>query len=75
MDGKISKDGILYIRRGDKLKKQFCQFCAGDTCGDLCPQFGEPVHVCNNETNAWTFDICQGKHLTFENFTDERMEK
>ena len=39
---KIDEDGFLWLRRGSKLKVQFCQLMADRSCGDYCAGFGDP---------------------------------
>lgn len=56
MNGKIDKQGRLFIERSSSFYKiQSCPFDpsgdSGNFCGDWCPQFSEPVstdtdHLC-----------------------------
>ena len=55
MEGKISDEGLLSIKRGNNFKLQQCPFTVNqlsegmiiaakiNNCGDWCPLFGEPV--------------------------------
>ena len=71
MKGKIDKLGYLWIERTNMMKEQHClEHLRTTTCGDQCPQFGEP-HGGQN-TKKITLDICQGRDLWFDEFTDER---
>lgn len=54
MDGKISREGYLFISRGEKLKQQYCMFSIihsergnidNGLCGDHCPHFGRPFLI------------------------------
>ena len=65
MEIKITKEGILLIRRGTKLKEQCCPYDK-DKCSDWCPLFGEPEWTGDNPT----LDLCD-KILTGV-ITDER---
>ena len=58
LQGKIDKNGIFYLLRNDKMKKQYCPFGTDGTgCGDWCPLFNytkemygnEIVTLCNKE--------------------------
>ena len=77
MEGKISKEGKLFIKRAGELKAQECMHsrprCA---CSDLCPFFSEPSQPWldsdlsfSEETVLW---LCDKKDLCFTKFTDER---
>jgi hypothetical protein len=54
----------------------------GASCGDWCPQFGEPaIELIGNmrdgvmttiDGDGVTLPICQGRILVFNKFTDER---
>lgn len=39
MIGKISKDGLLSIKRKEIWKEQFCPYDNDSMCGDYCPAF------------------------------------
>ena len=54
MEGRINKEGILEIKRGNKFKMQACPYTVNqlsegmsikmktNRCGHWCPLFGEP---------------------------------
>jgi len=69
---KIDKDGILWLRRGSDLKKQFCLRMAACLCGDYCSGFGEPkVDVVDDGDICLT--ICTRRLFCKpEEFLDER---
>ena len=86
MNGKIDKEGYLYIERGGMMKRQGCFFHTATAtaimnyvCGDGCSQFGEPVqpppHMQPAASPKMLLDICQGRTLVFEKFEDERGAK
>jgi len=68
MEGKISKEGILFIKRGSLFKKQRCNINV--YCGDLCPLFGEP-HIMRDR-NRQSLQICDNRVLFFKKLIDER---
>jgi hypothetical protein len=74
MKGKIDKYGTLYIERAGKMKDQLCPYaseCGSPIpCSDTCPLFGEPRP--ETGTASAILDLCQGKKLFFDKFTDER---
>ena len=78
MNGKISKEGDLYIERAGVMKPQFCPhnpYGVGSdngmtACGDWCPLFGEPK--LEDGTNSAILDLCNQKHLFLDIFTDAR---
>lgn len=87
MNGKINKDGNLEIKRGKEYKKQFCfyedmQFYhyglrqtveKTKSCGDWCPQFGEPFSTKKQDSEFKTgLLLCQGRYLYFRKFDDKR---
>ena len=75
MVGKIDIDGSLNIKRYKNMDMTYCPYCVtpdGDqllSCGDWCPQFGEPK---DNGMGGTNLQICQGRTLVFDKFTDER---
>jgi len=70
MKGKIDKTGNLHIWRGKAWKLQDCPH--GDTCGDHCACFDEPLFSTNNDGDKIVFlDVCATTH-EFNDFTDER---
>lgn len=71
MKGKIDKDGVLHIERAGVMRQQWCPQSGGH-CGDWCPHFGEPKYDRGRE--ATVIDICSGKRLVFDEFTDERVQ-
>ena len=80
-EGKIDKKGDLWILRGKKLKRMDCRgsgvltrgFLLKSfkvlTCCDHCSLFGEPEPYPESRT---TLEICRGRILAFDKFTDER---
>jgi len=69
MIGKINKNGELYIERCGKMGIQYCPFQVGaEACGVWCPLFGEPFV----DPNYVELQICQGRTLVFDEFTDQR---
>jgi hypothetical protein len=87
MDGKITKNGRLEIKRGKQYKDQVCPFFNGEMvtyCGDECPLFGEPAENIKYKTSAGKQDfnekktslkICQDRELEFDEFEDMRERK
>jgi len=78
MKGKINSNGGLEIYRKNLYKHQYCPFIIElqSSCGDWCPQFGEPkdsMFLTDNE-NVLRIQvvICHGRILTFNKFEDER---
>ncbi len=76
MKAKINKSGYLWIERANMMKEQHClEYPRTTTCGDQCPQFGEPepIYVGENATpDLIEVEICQRRCLQFDEFTDER---
>jgi len=98
MEGKIDIDGFLEFWRKNTFKALSCPFSndinqsdindnkyvpMGTSCGDWCPQFGEPeeelktlngledyIHII--KTGKITLTICQNRTLIFDEFEDER---
>lgn len=71
MNGKIDKQGRLFIERSSSFYKiQGCPLnpSGNDWCGNWCPQFSEPV----KENRQTKIEICHGKTLDFNEFKDER---
>ncbi len=57
------------------MKPQICDHEGPQECGDWCPQFGEPESVYageNTTPDLIEIEICQGRRLQFDEFTDER---
>lgn len=76
MNGKIDKDGYLYIVRGNKLSIAGCPFVLTPTChvkcGDWCALFGEPERNYDCKKNYFhRLELCK-KTLIFKEFIDER---
>ena len=75
MEGKITEQGTLQIKRGSALKNQFCPYASSTAtseekwCGDWCPLFSEPENI-----NGSTYlSLCRGRHIFPKGkFTDER---
>ena len=83
MEGKITKDGILVIKRAEKWKGQICPFKTYPSlplqerrCGDECPLFSEPYKgttiIDGEVVYTYTLDLCGGE-WTFNRFEDERV--
>jgi len=83
MNGKIDAQGCLWIERGGVWVQQMCHYSTDDVgarfaCAHDCPLFGEPkepslcVYVKDQWKEGIAIDICQGRTLFFEQFTDER---
>lgn len=59
------------------------EYSEGIYCSDWCPLFGQPVasfYITSHDGIVkpdvgckWYLDVCQGRKLTFDNFTDERI--
>ena len=78
MKGKIDK-ASLWIMRGGEFKRQMCPFVQDSglefppqPCGGWCPLFGEPIHSSFPSPGVVSLEICGGKTLRFDEFTDER---
>ena len=80
MNGKIDSNGWLRIERGGKERLQECPFTQKtfqvnnltirEPCGDRCPLFGEPKLEIDGKSAI--IEICNGKTLFLDKFTDER---
>ena len=68
MEGIISSNGSLMIKRGGSWKNAMCVSRQSDVCGDRCRSFNEPEKDVNGIT--W-LEYCQGI-TKFDKFTDER---
>lgn len=78
MEGKIDKNGNLFIKRRGELLPQYCPFTASNKrletihvnirdalhCGDHCPLFG------SYDKETGTLDLCH-RELKFDEFTQE----
>ena len=67
--GKIDENGIFYLLRDGKMKKQYCPFVTdGSGCGEWCPLF-----MCIEEMycNAKVTLCHKEYHLTLTNERDE----
>jgi len=83
MQGKIDKNGHLFIRRKNTIKEQLCPFYSaksltGQNCGDWCPLFEEPergykinADLLDENKKPFKINICQTT-LYFDELTDER---
>jgi|GEM_PF-2613672 len=78
MEGKIDKDGVLWIDRKGTMKKQNCPKYEFGVCCDECPFFEEPTPELEfmpySEgvlTGRMQIKLCE-KTLTFFKLTDER---
>jgi len=65
MQGKISKDGSLYVERKGTLKIQICPHSNSAYCGDWCPLFQE------YEIGTDKIQICIGNTIIVK---DERVK-
>ena len=74
MNGSIDSTGHLFIERAGINMEQLCFEQRKYTCGDWCPQFGEPEREDElfGEGRQHFLNICQQKTLWFEEFTDNR---
>jgi hypothetical protein len=75
MNGKISKEGTLYIERAGVMKRQECPFVnsvdAGTACGDWCPLFGEIQGLPYATHTSFLVELCE-KRLIFNHLEDSR---
>lgn len=76
-NGKIDKDGFLWIERGEKYKQQYCPYHDLHPgllrCGDFCPLFGEPQIRRDGRLRGWyALSICDDKILHFADLEDLR---
>ena len=65
MEGRINEGGALEIRRIIEWKEQRCCNNYDRFCGDECPHFGDI-------DNDFELEICHGRKLKFDIFTDDR---
>jgi hypothetical protein len=77
MKGKITERGWLMIERpglkGAAMQEQNCPRQQGTAgCGDWCPFFSEPGPGFSVGDKSASIEICEGRILRFEEFTDER---
>ena len=78
-EGKINKDGELYIKRGAKFVQATCKNHSKDGyyqyCTHDCGHFGNPelYNMSLKEGPQIMLDICEHKTLFFDKFTDERV--
>lgn len=68
IEGKFNSKGTLEIRRGSKLKKQYCYLHQCVPCDDTCPLMSEPVR----RSKGTTLEICNQRILIFNEFHDDR---
>jgi len=75
--GKIGKLGALYIERGGLMIVADCKYNEEVVCSHSCAHFGDPEKGTGIQSNVprWTLELCDGKKLVFEEFTDERETK
>jgi hypothetical protein len=77
MNGKIDRDGVLWIERRGEMRKVECRLsaCGGPYCNDLCSQFGEPRAASwdtqTGQVYGWTLRLCH----TWQEFNHLEMEK
>lgn len=80
MRGKIDVHGGLCIERAGVMWEQNCPRDHLDIrfepirCSQSCPLFGEPDKAYIGERSVVRFEICEGRALIFDHFTDERKE-
>jgi hypothetical protein len=73
MEIKINVDGMLFIKRAGKWKKQCCSKHLGNPCGDWCPLFGEPDYeVGVQQPNR--LDLCESILFSEKQIIDERLK-
>ena len=77
MEGKIDKQGNLWILRGGVLKQQWCPKKTEGPCGGWCPKFGEPYrsYILGNmgdEIHGASLGLCERDQLFFTELEDER---
>ena len=74
MKGKIDDNGTLSIERAGRMKEMECALIRERWCSDNCPHFGEPYKDDGGQITIGNskLDICHGKTLLFDSFTDER---
>ena len=76
MKGMFDEKGLLVVDRDGTLHTMICPFAAPvdsspvSYCAGWCPHFGELEPVAGG--NGKRIDICHGKVLRFEEFTDKR---
>ena len=81
MKGKINRDGVLELWRVYQFRVMECKrsgMAVVDlgrspviaSCGDDCALFGEPNPW--SETRNIELEICEGRILSFDEFSDER---
>lgn len=77
MRGKITRNGVLAIWRGDDYKRQTCPHDIA-CCGDLCPLFGEPYVIeygyrwrNMQEMKTTRLELCK-RTWVFDEFEDQR---
>ena len=64
MEGKISFDGILQIKRVGEFKNMLCQNDPTFFCSDECVAFGDPKTIVNGTVDLGTCN----KTLMFDDF-------
>ena len=70
MEGKIDKNGLLWIKRKTEYNLAYCPYVNGDcACGCFCAMFSEPVYW--SESTIADISLCQ-KTLRFVHLIDER---
>jgi hypothetical protein len=77
MKGYIDENGFLWIKRGNRMKKQYCKYPIPPgslrpmDCGDWCPSFQGPLfHPVKENIHI---QICENSILDFdEEFLDKR---
>ena len=86
MKGKINKEGFFLIERAGEEKRAGCYYTTYPdgviSCGDWCPQFGEPeesdMSLINESARKvmggpiTILKLCQNRELIFDEFVDER---
>ena len=68
MEGIISSNGSLMIKRGSVWKEVRCENDKSYTCNDACACFCEPEDLGDERTLV---DLCKEAHI-FNIFTDKR---
>jgi hypothetical protein len=69
-EGKIDKDGYLWIKRGSKMLTQYCCYTGfTEACRHYCPALSDPVKDDDGRMGLW---LCGGTYILFDKFVDER---
>ena len=77
MKGMINEEGVLSIKRGDKMRVQCCIYNER-VCSDRCPKFGDPYKRAfhpDSEVIWYVLPICKDDVIEFTQggFEDKRI--